>query len=280
MTTPASAGTVAFSDLDRTLIYSRSAVDALGALADPPTSTTTCVEVYDGTPQSFVTDRAVPILVDLAATGRLVPTTTRTVEQFLRVRLPGPAPRYAICANGGHLLVDGVVDDDHHQDVVRRLGSGSAPLPEVLGEVTRLVAQATAEPAFVERVRVADDLFCYLVVDRDRLPAAWLEQLEGEAARHGWGVSLQGRKLYVVPTPLTKSSAADEVMQRTGAGRAVAAGDSLLDADLLEWASAAIRPRHGELADAGWIRPHVEVTSSVGVRAGEEIAVWLRGRVS
>jgi len=274
-----SAGsTVAFSDLDRTLIYSRAAAEALG---DPgEAQATTCVEIYDGTPQSFVSDRALPSLEALAQSGRLVPTTTRTVEQFLRVRLPGPRPRYAICANGGHLLVDGVVDEGHHAGVVRRLASSSAPLPEVLDEITRLTAEASAQPPFVERVRVASDLFCYLIVDRPRLPRGWLEQLEGEAARRSWGVSLQGRKLYVVPTSLTKSAAAAEVLRRTGSTWAVAAGDSVLDADLLEWAGAGIRPGHGELADSGWQRPHVEVTPSTGVRAGEQIARWLRERVS
>ncbi len=268
---------VAFSDLDRTLIYSRSAVDALG---DPgEVQATTCVEMYEGAPQSFVSDRAVVSLEELAQTGRLVPTTTRTVEQFLRVQLPGPRPRFAICANGGHLLVDGVVDADHHADVVRRLASSSAPLPEVLEVITGLTAGTSAQPPFVERVRVASDLFCYLIVDRPRLPRGWLDQLGGEAARRSWGVSLQGSKLYVVPTSLTKSAAASEVLSRTGSTWAVAAGDSLLDADLLEWAGAAIRPAHGELADSGWIRPHVEVTPSTGVRAGEQIARWLRERV-
>ncbi|MDQ2757080.1 MAG: HAD family hydrolase [Actinomycetota bacterium] len=278
MSPPSASAVVAFSDLDRTLIYSRSAVEALGDPAE--VHATTCVEVYDGSPQSFVAARAVPTLVALARTGRLVPTTTRTVEQFLRVRLPGPPPRYAICANGGHLLVDGAVDEDHHQDVVRRLDATSAPLREVLGQIARLTAEASAQPPFVERVRVASGLFCYLIVDRPRLPRAWLEQLEGVAARASWGVSLQGRKLYVVPTSLTKSDTAAEVLRRTGATSAVAAGDSLLDADLLEWAAAGIRPGHGELADSGWRRRHVEVTSSTGVRAGEEIARWLRERVS
>jgi hypothetical protein len=58
----------------------------------------------------------------------------------------------------------------------------------------------------------------------------------------------------------------------------LAAGDSLLDADLLEAADAAIRPAHGELADTGWIRPHVAVTAARGGWAGAEILAWLRER--
>ena len=91
-------------------------------------------------------------------------------------------------------------------------------------------------------------------------------------------MSLQGRKVYAVPEPLTKSAAAREVLRRCGGGMLLAAGDSLLDADLLEAADAAIRPAHGELADTGWIRPHVAVTAARGGWAGAEILTWLHER--
>ncbi|MEO9221023.1 MAG: HAD family hydrolase, partial [Mycobacteriaceae bacterium] len=61
--------------------------------------------------------------------------------------------------------------------------------------------------------------------------------------------------------------------------RMFAAGDSLLDTDLLRAADAAIRPRHGELHDTGWTVPHLRVTRASGVRAGAEIVRWLAERV-
>src|SRR5947208_5976810 len=90
------------SDLDRTLIYSRKArslgVDAADAV---------CVEVHDEKESSFVTAAAAAGLAALADEAVLVPVTTRIVEQYRRVRLPGREPAYAIAANGGVLLVDG-----------------------------------------------------------------------------------------------------------------------------------------------------------------------------
>jgi hypothetical protein len=59
----------------------------------------------------------------------------------------------------------------------------------------------------------------------------------------------------------------------------LAAGDSLLDADLLLRTDAAGRPAHGELHTLGWHTDEVAVTASAGVRAGEEIAAWLLARV-
>jgi hydroxymethylpyrimidine pyrophosphatase-like HAD family hydrolase len=74
-----------------------------------------------------------------------------------------------------------------------------------------------------------------------------------------------------VPAALTKQAALAEVVQRTGATSVAAAGDSLLDAGMLEAADAAVRPAHGELHDAGWCPPHVRVTADAGLRGGEQV---------
>jgi hypothetical protein len=85
--------------------------------------------------------------------------------------------------------------------------------------------------------------------------------------------------VYCLPACLTKAGAAAEVARRTGASAMLAAGDSLLDAELLEAARLAIRPAHGELHDAGWTSPATAVTASRGIAAGQEITNWLLHRV-
>jgi hydroxymethylpyrimidine pyrophosphatase-like HAD family hydrolase len=108
-------------------------------------------------------------------------------------------------------------------------------------------------------------------VDRSLLPDSWVKELAAWAEERGWTVSLQGRKIYAVPKPLTKSAAVAEVARRTGAARVLAAGDSLLDADLLLGADRGWRPGHGELAGTGWSAPHVTALAEHGVAAGEAI---------
>ncbi len=127
----------------------------------------------------------------------------------------------------------------------------------------------------MQSLRVASDLFVYSVVDRDGVPAGWLDDLAAWCDERGWGLSLQGRKVYCVPRPLTKSAAAREVQRRTGAGTLVAAGDSLLDGELLEVADLAVRPAQGELASAAWTTPGLHVTGAPGVLGGEELVRWL-----
>ncbi|MEV6164248.1 HAD family hydrolase [Streptomyces sp. NPDC052052] len=256
--------TLVASDLDRTLIYSTAALQLL--MPDAAAPRLLCVEVYRNKPLSFMTETAATLLDELARTAVFVPTTTRSREQYERIRFPGPAPRFAICANGGHLLVDGESDPDWQTQVSRRLADECAPLAEVRAHLL-----AAADPAWLLKERVAEDLFAYLVVERALLPEDWVEELGEWAGTRGWTVSLQGRKIYAVPGPLTKSAAMKEVARRTGATRTLAAGDSLLDADLLLAADRAWRPAHGELADTGWNAPHVAVTAARGVAAGEEI---------
>ncbi|MEV0450323.1 HAD family hydrolase [Streptomyces sp. NPDC050600] len=253
------------SDLDRTLIYSTAAL-SLG-MPDAQAPRLLCVEVHESKPLSYLTESAADELRALAAETVFVPTTTRTRKQYQRIRLPGDTqPKYAICANGGHLLVDGVTDPDWHAEVLRRVAESCAPLSEVRAYFT-----ATTDLSWVRKHRVAEDLFAYLVVERERLPEEWLARFTEWAGERGWTVSLQGRKVYAVPRPLTKSAAVREVARRTGATLTLAAGDSLLDADLLLAADRGWRPGHGELADADWTAPHVEALAERGVAAGEEI---------
>ncbi|MFE3514027.1 HAD family hydrolase [Streptomyces sp. NPDC059166] len=256
--------TLVASDLDRTLIYSAASLQL--AMPDEQAPRLLCVEVYGGAPLSYMTETAAALLDELARTTVFVPTTTRTREQYGRIHLPGPAPRYAICANGGHLLVDGVSDPGWHAEVTGRIADQCASLAEVRAHLA-----AVSHPAWLLKERVAEDLFAYLVVDRGALPEGWVKELAAWADPRGWTVSLQGRKIYAVPKPLTKSAAMREVARRSGATLTLAAGDSLLDADLLLAADKGWRPGHGELADCGWGAPGTEPLRERGAAAGEEI---------
>ncbi|WP_433139022.1 HAD family hydrolase [Actinomadura nitritigenes] len=259
------------SDLDRTLIYSQAAFALDGP--DEAMPRLVCVEFYQGAPLSYMTEAAARTLETLAASAVFVPTTTRTPEQYRRVHLLEKPPAYAICANGGHLLVDGEDDPSWSASVRARIADGCAPLAEIQDRLVRTGGE------FVLKRRTASDLFAYTVVDRASLPPGWVDDLAGWCAERGWRTSLQGRKVYCLPACLTKAAAAAEVARRTGASAMLAAGDSLLDAELLEAARASIRPAHGELHDAGWTSPATAVTASRGVAAGQEITDWLLHRV-
>jgi hypothetical protein len=251
------------SDLDRTLIYSNKARQ-LGADDGP----STCVEIHDNKQASFMSVAAAEQLVELAAATTFVPVTTRIAEQYRRVTLPGPPPRYAIVANGGVLLVDGAPDKGWGRHIERGLAE-SLKLDDVWSHVAQV-----CHPEFTVKLRNASGLFCYAVVRPDRLPEGFVDDISGWAAERGWRTSLQGRKLYWVPERLTKSAAVAEVAARIDASLVLAAGDSLLDVDMLLAADRGIHPRHGELHDQGWSAPTVTSTTASGITAGAEIVNW------
>jgi hypothetical protein len=251
------------SDLDRTLIYSAKA-RRLGADTEPAV----CVETHNGRPTSFMTAAAADQLGDLTGRVTFVPVTTRIVEQYRRVRLPGAPPAFAIVANGGVLLVDGQPDQGWARHVRRELAR-SAPLDDIWTHVG-----GVCRPEFTEKLRNASGLFCYAVVRPAHLPDGFVAELAAWAAERGWRTSLQGRKLYWVPDRLRKAAALAEVAARTDPALVLAAGDSLLDIDLLLAADRGIRPRHGELHEQGWCAPTVTTTAASGIAAGAEIVNW------
>lgn len=256
--------TLAACDLDRTLIYSKNALWLTGADKDAPAMVV--AEVYDGAPLSFMTRQAQEHLLALKRAATFVPVTTRTQAQYERVQLPGPVPEYAITSNGGVLLHHGAPDAAWHEQLTARMAAACAPLETIEAYL--------ANPdfsAWILRLRRAEDLFVYAIIDRDAMPEAFLTELTHRCTAAGWTVSVQGRKLYCVPLPINKSAALAEVARRTGAGTVIAAGDSLLDRDMLADAHLAFRPIHGELHDVGYLAAHLRLTSVRGILAGEEI---------
>lgn len=261
------------SDLDRTLIYSER---SFGSASAPRV----CVEIYNGSPLSFMTPRAAAWLGALAADGLVVPATTRTIAQYQRIELPGSPFRYAVTSNGGNILVDSVADPQWSAAMAACIDDGGPPLADIL-----VALRARISDDWVQSLRVAEDLFCYLVVVEEKLPGGFLDEWAGWCAERGWVVSRQGRKIYAVPAALRKSHAVAEVRRRlVEAGELaadaplLAAGDGALDMDLLSYADQSIRPAHGELHALGWCPSGTVVTSSSGAVAAEEILAWLADR--
>lgn len=260
------------SDLDRTLIYSAAALQLPGADADAPTLV--AVEVLDGRPHSFLTLSATRRLAEIAATATFVPTTTRTMAQYQRVRFPGVQPAYAITSNGGNILIDGRPDEEWHFSTASAIADCDVDLTAVRAELKH-----RTQGEWALKRRVGDDLFCYLVVEPTKMPDDFIPSWTSWCVDRGWRVSVQGRKIYAIPDPLTKERAMLAVARRTDADRVVAAGDGALDAGFLAAADAGIRPPHGELAAVAWQHPTVHVSSRPGVLAADDITSWFGRQV-
>jgi len=93
------------TDLDRTIIYSRKAIEDLG----PSLEGQLCsVEEKDGKAMAFMTQKALEELEKISQDLLLVPVTTRTTNQFKRIfifeeHIP---VKYAITFNGAEILYE------------------------------------------------------------------------------------------------------------------------------------------------------------------------------
>ena len=248
------------SDLDRTLIYSEKFLESfLGQVKAAET----------GQYHSYMTETAAELLKYIAGKLLFVPCTTRTIEQYLRIDFFQTAlkPDYAITSNGANLIIGGVVDKGYKETMNRLLMHHCAAGYDILKEFNRLGSDVWAQP-----LRNADEVFYYCIIEREKIPLKELDSFCNWARGQNWEVSLQGRKLYLVPKVINKWTALKRITEMTGDHRVVAAGDSLLDLPLLQGADYAFIPAHGELYEQleclldNWL-----FTESSGLLAGEEI---------
>jgi hydroxymethylpyrimidine pyrophosphatase-like HAD family hydrolase len=259
------------SDLDRTLIYS---LNAIGVPGDTPGLVP--AEIIDGRTVSYISQQALAMLKELAAKIVFMPVTTRTIAQYRRINLfqETVIPDYAVTSNGGNILVDGVVDQEWRAAVGRLVERGSASAEEA-GRLVRSVVRAE----WITSERYCDELFYTFVVHRDSLPLDEITRMADRLDGLGWKVSLQGRKLYVVPEAVNKSDAIIHVRRTVRSEPMVASGDSLLDKSLLASADYAIAPCHGEIfaeQEAGLVNLEYPFTKQSGVFAGDEIMQYVQ----
>lgn len=249
------------TDLDGTVIFSVHPPPVDAVVVDPPAD-------------ACMTAAAAAGWERLSVRALVAPVTTRTAAQYQRLRLPGRPARYALVCNGARLLVEGEPDDDWSRQVRRRLAGSALTFVAVWEQARRW-----GEEYGFARARSVEEYFSYLVAAR-REP--WLAEFAAEAAAwagpNGWRVSLQGRKVYLMPEKLDKSVAVLRLARRLRVDDVFAGGDSLLDAGMLSVATAAILANQGELHRSGLADPRCAVTTGSGLAAGHEIVTWYGDR--
>ena len=263
------------SDLDQTLIYSPKSFRLLPGAPRPAVRS---IELYEGREISFMSESAITRLEKIAAHSIFLPVTTRTIDQYRRISLfqEQILPTYGVVSNGGNILVNGVVDQTWREKMALNMAQRCLCPQDMLASFNELGPEAWAAP-----MRLADGLFYYCVVERDKVPLAAIESFALWAEQQQWNVSLQGRKLYIVPKVINKWAAVAYIKDILQEKLVVAAGDSLLDLCMLEQANFAISPCHGELWDC-YCRGELPIqvmkfTKRAGILAANDILDYVEG---
>jgi hydroxymethylpyrimidine pyrophosphatase-like HAD family hydrolase len=225
------------------------------------------VELYQGDYLSYMTHTSIELLQTLAGHALFIPVTTRTEEQYRRIFYIQEIlkPKYAVTSNGGKILIDGVLDQEWSAHIQRAL-KGSASFADVRGAFEQI-----SSPEWVKKMNFSDELFFTVILDPERVPLPVIDEFRHRLEGMGWHVSLQGRKLYLVPAGVNKGDAVLYIRDLIGARYIASAGDSLLDESLLNISDFALSPRHGELYARKPENEGVLYTRLSGIKAAEEL---------
>ncbi len=211
-------------DLDNTLLHSHRR-RAEGAI---------CAEVLDGKEQSFLTPLAYKLIGELSAREDVIflPVTTRSAEQYKRIKFPeGCTPKLALVCNGAVLLDEGKPEKEWYEE------SESLTKP-YRDELNRLCEKYSEYDCF-KTVRIIDEMFLFVYVyDRDKIESIAKECMKDTSLT----VEYSGSKMYFFPPVSDKGCGVKRFAERFGCERIIAAGDSVIDYSMLEIADTALVP--------------------------------------
>lgn len=217
------------SDLDNTIIYSYKHDIGVGKK---------CVEIYQKREISFITKRTFELLQLVKENVEMVPTTTRTVEQYKRIDFGIGEFKYALVCNGGILLINGKSDEEWYQESLRLIGESKNKLLESIDLLKK------DENIFFE-IRFINELFVFTKSNEpEKTVSCLIDKLDSQLV----DVFYVGMKVYVVPENLSKGKAVQRLKDKLQASTVIAAGDSKFDVSMLEIADYSIKPENLEIS--------------------------------
>lgn len=189
-----------------------------------------CVEVYHDKEITYITHKTYLLLQELKKHVLIVPTTTRTPEQYHRLDLGVGSFPYVLACNGGILLVDGREDSAWYQGSQERIRDSREGLDRAVS-----ILEKDARRCF--DVRLIRELF---VFTKCRDSEAVAQDLRAALDAQYVDVFWNGEKVYVVPSALNKGTAVERFRSYVDCEQVIAAGDSAFDIPMLEAADLGI----------------------------------------
>lgn len=255
------------SDLDYTLIYSLNALKKLNGEVVPSLH---CVEEYPNEGFSFLTEKAYKYCQLLINKDLFIPATTRTINQYNRLTLSTRENLpWAIAYNGAVILRNGFIEKAWDNYIREELKNSL----DFENMEEKLLPYLNA-PWLIQLKKVGTWFF-YFIVDLDKVTEKIIESLDHLSKKNNWVFSIQGRKLYFIPKCIDKGKAASYIVNISHTSKYIAAGDSLLDKNLIYNSYIGYIPTHGELykqnKEGCFNKKNIKVAESKGLYCGEYI---------
>ena len=260
------------SDLDGTLIFSKKHCETISEYTE-----IVLVEKNGQEEISYMTKKSIEILKSMLKLSVFISVTTRTVEQYKRIFIfqDEIIPKFAITSNGGKILVNGEIDKEWEDYIDEGIEKLSMSAEDVFKRLSKFM-----NDSWVLSYRFADELFWVFIVNRDNMPENEMKNYINWANDNGWKVSIQGRKLYIIPEFINKWSALNHLNQNLADNLIISAGDSLLDYPMLINSTYGYVPLKCELTAyldrEKLVIPNLIFAKNMGIMAGEEILKNIR----
>ena len=211
------------TDLDNTIIYSYK--HDIG-------NEKMNVEIYKEREISFISNRTYELLKKVKEEFLIIPTSTRTIEQYERINLKIGTFKYALVCNGSVLLVDGKKDKDWYEESLRLAKPSNL-------EVKKALEYLENDKRRTFELRHIEDLFVFTKCYKSEIV---VNELREYLDKNLVNVFNNKEKVYVLPTSLSKGKAIERLRKYLKAEFIIAAGDSEFDISMVEAADVGLVP--------------------------------------
>lgn len=228
---------IVFSDLDRSIIYSKRFFENDNSELE--------IELYNGENISYISKKTIELIKKIKQSSYFIPTTTRTIDQFKRISFSryGLDFKYAITSNGGNILVDKEIDKEYELFIKEKLKLSShiEDIIELLEKYKKIDG--------IKKIRKAEELFLYIVVDKSTFDFKSIEPFVKQIKHLNWDTYINSTKVYFVPSALKKSTAIKYICNKFKCEETCAIGDSIMDKDMLDICKNSYVLNHGDLTN-------------------------------
>lgn len=190
------------------------------------------VEIYKEREISFISNHTYELLKKVNEEFLIIPTSTRTIEQYERIDLKIGTFKYALVCNGSVLLVDGKKDKDWYEESLRLAKTSNL-------EVKKALEYLENDKRRIFELRHIEDLFVFTKCDEAETV---VNELRKYLDKNLVNVFNNKEKVYVLPTSLSKGKAIERLRKYLKVGFIIAAGDSEFDISMVEAADVGLVP--------------------------------------
>lgn len=201
-------------DLDNTLIHSYKHKKDGDA----------CIEMLKDKEQGYADPKVYDLLNELKEYAWYIPLTTRSIEQYSRIKWPkGADPRYAVTTNGAVLLDNGTRQASWEED-------SKKVVEPYRNDINSILSGLEKDSEFKIK-RIVDDMFAFASCMDGIDPKKKVSEYCGKSRLIAEST---GRKIYFFPPELGKGQALRRLKKFLNPEFVIAAGDSMIDIPMLE----------------------------------------------